>query len=389
MMDGRETKWSTPVPISQTEFAYNETVGLTATHTAFFMGGGTEVISDGVTETVRKYYALAAPLAALGGAPLRYASSTFGMSDKGVMKYLISDHLGSTVAITDNTGALLAETRYLPFGEPRADTGSLAGTDKTFTGQRDVPDTGLMDYRARMYSPGLGRFIQPDTIVPGAGNSQAWNRYAYSLNNPVNFTDPSGHKPCSPTNEGTCETFEEDVIKMLDKLEKLVNVKGMDKDNNGFPETPDIKAMPVTIGTDMYCKQSTYTECFYSRELFDISQRMKIDENQMALLMIAVYYDLNKRQRGINDRANYDTPFWDYYGEAPGDACFGGKCFKRQEVNYFAQGMYTNANGESRNFGLVTVYAWKLVKYIEMPSDGTIFWFDIGYLVYSIIMEGR
>jgi len=151
---------------------------------------------------VRKYYSLAAPLVALGGAPLRYASHTFGMSDNGVMKYLISDHLGSTVAITDSTGNVLAETRYMPFGEPRADAGSLAGTDKTYTSQRDVPDTGWMDYRARNYSPWLGRFIQPDTIVPYANNSQMWNRYTYVGNNSINHIDPSGHR-CLP--EDMCD----------------------------------------------------------------------------------------------------------------------------------------------------------------------------------------
>jgi len=198
MTDG-DTTWLFSYDGDGTLVGQLVTDNVTATHTAFFMGGGTEVISDGVTETVRKYYALAAPLAALGGAPLRYASSTFGMSDNGVMKYLISDHLGSTVAITDNTGNILAETRYMPFGEPRADVGSITQTDKTYTGQRDVPDTGLMDYRARMYSPWLGRFIQPDTIVPGAGNSQAWNRYSYVLNSPLTFIDPTGHDvDCSP-----------------------------------------------------------------------------------------------------------------------------------------------------------------------------------------------
>ncbi len=99
----------------------------------------------------------------------------------------------------------LSDVTFMPLCESRADAGSLAGTDKTYisspsaasgTGQRDVPDTGLMDYKARMYSPWLGRFIQPDAIVPGAGNSQAWNRFSYTLNNPVNYTDPSGHKAC-------------------------------------------------------------------------------------------------------------------------------------------------------------------------------------------------
>jgi hypothetical protein len=43
-----------------------------------------------------------------------------------------------------------------------------------------------------MYSPTLGRFIQPDSIVPGAGNPQAYNRYSYVLNDPINLG--SGYK---------------------------------------------------------------------------------------------------------------------------------------------------------------------------------------------------
>ena len=39
----------------------------------------------------------------------------------------------------------------------------------------------------------LGRFASEDTIIPGAGNPMAWDRYSYSSNNPVNYTDPSGH----------------------------------------------------------------------------------------------------------------------------------------------------------------------------------------------------
>jgi len=54
---------------------------------------------------------------------------------------------------------------------------------------------GLYDYRARFYDPVLGRFIQPDPIVPEPGNPQALNRYAYVYNNPLRYTDPSGHVP--------------------------------------------------------------------------------------------------------------------------------------------------------------------------------------------------
>jgi len=57
-----------------------------------------------------------------------------------------------------------------------------------------------MDYRARWYDPKLGRFIQADTLVPGAGHPQALNRYAYVTNNPVKYTDPTGHQSELPPN---------------------------------------------------------------------------------------------------------------------------------------------------------------------------------------------
>jgi len=59
----------------------------------------------------------------------------------------------------------------------------------------------LYDYGARFYDPALGRFISADTVVPGAGNPQALNRYAYVRNNPLRYTDPTGHMvdPGGPT----------------------------------------------------------------------------------------------------------------------------------------------------------------------------------------------
>lgn len=53
---------------------------------------------------------------------------------------------------------------------------------------------GLMDYKARFYSPYLNHFIQPDSLIPDPTNSQAWNRFGYVLNNPINFKDPTGHE---------------------------------------------------------------------------------------------------------------------------------------------------------------------------------------------------
>ena len=51
----------------------------------------------------------------------------------------------------------------------------------------------LMDFNARFYSPTLGGFVQPDSLIPDLTNSQAWNRYTYVLNSPVMYIDPSGY----------------------------------------------------------------------------------------------------------------------------------------------------------------------------------------------------
>jgi RHS repeat-associated protein len=75
----------------------------------------------------------------------------------------------------------------------------LQAIDRRFTGQRWEASLGLYDYRARFYDPALGRFLQPDPIVPEPGNPQGLNRYAYVYNNPLRYTDPSGHMvdlPC-------------------------------------------------------------------------------------------------------------------------------------------------------------------------------------------------
>lgn len=50
-----------------------------------------------------------------------------------------------------------------------------------------------MDYDARAYDPWLGRFVQPDTIVPDQNNPLNWNRYTYAIGNPILYNDPSGH----------------------------------------------------------------------------------------------------------------------------------------------------------------------------------------------------
>jgi RHS repeat-associated protein len=60
--------------------------------------------------------------------------------------------------------------------------------------QRQIVDIGLYYYGSRFYSPSLGKFIQPDTMVPAPYNPQYLNRYSYVDNNPIRYNDPSGHR---------------------------------------------------------------------------------------------------------------------------------------------------------------------------------------------------
>ena len=125
-----------------------------------------------------------------------YYPAAGAMRVNGTLYYMLKDHLGSSSVVTDSTGAVVGEQRYYPFGETRLATGSMY-TDKLFTGQRAMADLGIYHYQSRFYSPKLGRFLSADTLVPNAANPQDFNRYAYVRNNPVRYTDPSGHFICS------------------------------------------------------------------------------------------------------------------------------------------------------------------------------------------------
>ncbi len=66
-------------------------------------------------------------------------------------------------------------------------------TTRGYTGHEQLDEVGLIHMNGRVYDPKLGRFIQADTFIQFADNTQSYNRYSYVLNNPLRYTDPSGH----------------------------------------------------------------------------------------------------------------------------------------------------------------------------------------------------
>ncbi|WDP90450.1 MAG: VCBS repeat-containing protein [Desulfobacter sp.] len=111
------------------------------------------------------------------------------------MAFFHKDHLGSTEAITREDGSLIDFGAYFPYGLDRSANALLQHSAYKFTDQEQDEGTGLYNYDARLYDPEIGQFVMADTIVPEPFNPQSLNRYAYCLNNPVRYTDPSGHAP--------------------------------------------------------------------------------------------------------------------------------------------------------------------------------------------------
>ena len=120
------------------------------------------------------------------------------------LQYVLNEHLGSTAVTADGTSS--RTTKYAPYGTTRSESGTgplgaSSPTERRYTGQRLDTSTGFYWYsdgksQGRPYDPGLGRWLQPDNIVPDPSNPQSLNRYSYVANNPLKRGDKDGH--CAP-----------------------------------------------------------------------------------------------------------------------------------------------------------------------------------------------
>ena len=165
------------------------------TTTVYAAGKSYELIALSSGEVRKKHY--------IGDFAVVTQTTSSGGSATTATSFLHRDHLGSVDTITDGLGAVSQRLSFDAWGkrreinwqamsEPAILAFSTTLTTRGFTGHEMLDPVGLVHMNGRVYDPELGRFLSADPFVQDITNLQSLNRYAYVLNNPLSYTDPSG-----------------------------------------------------------------------------------------------------------------------------------------------------------------------------------------------------
>lgn len=161
-----------------------------------YYGGLYEEVTDSAGNTSYNYYVKAGDAVVA----IIYSPNTNVFANSKI-SYLLTDHLGSIYGYTDESGKTTERVSYNAWGQQRnpltwavfKTPQGLPSFQRGFTFHEMLDIDFLVCMNARVYNPVLGRFISPDPYIQFPDNLQSLNRYAYALNNPLSFTDPSGY----------------------------------------------------------------------------------------------------------------------------------------------------------------------------------------------------
>ncbi len=163
--------------------------------TTYYFGTNEVEVKDGITREIS------------------YISSGNGMiaidvkrsDDNDTLYYVHKDHLGSILAISNNKNDDVQLQNFDAWGRYRnpntwtySNSSRITATNRGFTGHEHLLDCNLINMNGRVYDPFVGMFLSPDNYVQSPSSTQNFNRYAYCLNNPLIYTDPSGEIVWAP-----------------------------------------------------------------------------------------------------------------------------------------------------------------------------------------------
>lgn len=124
--------------------------------------------------------------------------------DKASSTYMLChgyyDAQGSLIALTDDSGHVLARYAYDPWGKRVNPTDWTQGANaptalnlkRGYTMHEHLDEFDLINMNGRVYDPAVAQFLSPDPYIQDAGNWLNYNRYAYCYNNPTRYVDPDG-----------------------------------------------------------------------------------------------------------------------------------------------------------------------------------------------------
>ena len=183
------------------------------------------------------------------------------------IRWFVTDQLGTPRMVFDKSGSLSGVSRhdYLPFGEDLyAGTGGRSNTQgysvgdgarQKFTLKERDNETGLDFFGARYYRSTQGRFISPDRLLSSGHleNPQTWNRYPYTLNNPLTLVDPTG---LFTIGAGVSHDEQEQIIAAYDTLVAALGklksgskaYKSIERSLNRLGKPGQANGIVVTIG---------------------------------------------------------------------------------------------------------------------------------------------
>ncbi|MFC4476483.1 RHS repeat domain-containing protein [Flavobacterium chungangensis] len=218
--------------------------------------------------------------------------------------YYHPDHLGSSSYISNLDGEVVQHVEYVPFGEVFLEEKNAKwNTPYLFTSKEIDRETGLYYYGARYMDSKMGIFISVD---PLAEKYAGVSSYAYALNNPVKFTDPTGMSPendygidkagnitlTKTTNDKTDRLIAENGDVIADNVRKGILQNNTNISQNGLTLTGNSVRLNASVG-EFIMKLSLY-------EQKEISWGLYSKDNGNGILVNVLPYSDNEVNEGIN-----------------------------------------------------------------------------------------